>query len=192
MLLSSTSDYGAKFKTWAAIAATCLVGASSVQAESSSSRRIGTDPLRLPTGTASRGSYGEFDGQVFYFPDVVESPATRQTTEQEHLIATIRSLERTGENWDGEGAKAPVVTSLRAASNFVCLLPQGAEMPEPLLHASGRAGLSWGSDGYYGELEFLTNGSIAYYFARGEDRHKGVFSMKANAIPAAIAALLPS
>jgi hypothetical protein len=97
-----------------------------------------------------------------------------------------------GANWDGEGAKAPVISTLRAASNFVCLLPTGMEMPEPMLHASGHAGLSWSSDDFYGELEFLENGYAAYYFSRGQERHKGVFAMEVDSIPAAITALLPT
>jgi hypothetical protein len=136
------------------------------------------------------------DGHIFLLVEEGQERApdatlVRETTDQERLIATLRHLEFNGPNWDGEGARAPITSSLRSASNFVCSLPPNAEMPEPLLHASGRAGLSWSRDDYYGELEFLDDGVVAYYFAIGRDKHKGVVSVNQRAIPTALEPLLP-
>jgi len=192
MLVNSTSDYRAK--ALAAFAASCFVSTFPVHAEATSSVRLGIDQFRLASGSSSDWQDGTADGHMFFY--VEDAPTakpsfSRATTEQEHLIALLRSFEQYKANWDGEGAKAPIVGSLRAASNFVCLLSQEFEMPEPLIHASGRAGLAWSADGSYGELEFLENGAIAYYFAEAANKHKGVVTMEGRSIPAALEVLLP-
>ena len=61
-----------------------------------------------------------------------------------------------------------------------------------MLHATGRAGLSWSSDDYYGELEFFANATVAYFFVIGANKHKGLVTFTESAIPASITALLPS
>jgi len=190
MMLRSTSDY--RFSL-AAFAATCLVGTSPVHADMSSYGRVNRDQFRLPSDGNMYWQGASTDGQVFLYVEepLVDTAAVRETTEQEHLIATIRRFEEAGANWDGEGALAPDVKSVRAAGDFVCQLPAGAEMPEPLLHATGRAGLSWSSEGYYGELEFLQDGVIAYYVSRAKDKHKGVITLVERSIPPALEALLP-
>ena len=120
--------------------------------------------------------------------DCLQSP--RSTTEQEHTIAVLRSWEKYEQNWDYEGAKAPILSSLRAASRFVCLLDDSFVMPEPMLHDSGRAGLFWGEDQLYADLEFLVNGTVAYYIERGERQEKGVICFDHRVIPEIFKTLL--
>ncbi|MDM0081637.1 hypothetical protein QTI17_13620 [Variovorax sp. J31P179] len=194
MQASTTSDY--RTKALAAIAASCFVTAVPSHAEATANMRTGTDQFRSQFGSSSYWQDATTDGHLFlYVEDVLpeeKQAYSRATTEQEHLIASIRGLEQYKANWDGEGAAAPVISSLRAAGNFVCLLPENVEMPEPLLHASGRAGLAWSGEGSYGELEFLANGVVAYYFAVGANKHKGVVALDGASIPAALGVLLPS
>lgn len=195
MMLNSTSARGSKV-LGAALAASCLVGTSIGRAEPAASVRVGGDQIRLFSGKSSDWDVSSPDGHMFFYVEDIEEnrlpEIVRQTTDQEHLIATLRALESRGGNWDGEGALAPVVSSLRAASDFACLLPSGSEMPEPLLHADGSAGLSWVLDDYYGELEFLGERRIAYYFEVGTNKHKGVVAFADRTIPAVIGALLPT
>lgn len=117
-------------------------------------------------------------------------PSPRNTTEQEHTIAVLRSWEKYEQNWDYEGAKAPIPSSLRAASRFVCMLDDSFVMPEPMLHDSGRAGLFWGEDQLYADLEFLVDGTVAYYIERGERQEKGVICFDHHVIPEIFKTLL--
>lgn len=119
-------------------------------------------------------------------------PAVRETTEQEHLIATFRRYERLSENWDGEGAAAPIIASLRAAGDFVCQLGPSVEIPAAMLHSTGHAGLAWSGDRLDGEIEFLDTGAIAYYFSDGKDKHTGVVAPDSKAIPKVLEVLLPT
>jgi hypothetical protein len=142
------------------------------------------------TGTASlRAVFATWSGNPVQDPSA--TIIDRETTEQEHLIALLRDWETLDSNWDGDGACRPNINSLRAASNFVCLLPLNASMPEPLLHATGRAGLTWGSIDDYGELEFLGEQKIAYYFSRPSSKHKGVIDFDGIDIPEGLFKLIP-
>jgi hypothetical protein len=118
--------------------------------------------------------------------------ATRATSEQEHLIAEIRSWANLSENWDGDGASAPISDSLHAASDFVCLLAREAAMPEPMLHASGRAGLVWDDGEHYAELEFFPDRRIVYYVTGEKGKHKGFDEFDRQTIPASIQPLVPT
>lgn len=193
MQVNSTFDY--KAKALAALAASCFVTTASVHAGTTTSVRAGDQFRQASSGGSSDWQDAAADGHVFLYVEDAASALQpvhpRQTTGLEHLIASLRGMEHYKSNWDGEGAKVPVVDSLRAASNFACLLSQGTEIPEPLLHASGRAGLAWSGDGSYGELEFLENGSIVYYFAAGANKHKGIVTLDGGAIPVALEVLLP-
>lgn len=180
---------------WMAAAATCLAGVGHAYAESASSYQVLGPRQHIPSGSSAfSGVESPFGNQIVLYveSDQPNRALKRETTDQEHLVAVLRHLEHYKADWDGEGAKAPLVHSLRAAARFVSCLPDGVEMPEPLLHASGNAALAWSSDGFYGEVEFLASGSIAYYFARGENKHKGVVAQVGDPIPPAIRVLLPT
>lgn len=176
----------------AALAASCLVGTALVRAESKDYLRLGGD-IRLFSGRSSDWDVASVDGK--YIQESSESVAperVRSTTEQEHLIAALRSFEAKSQDWDGEGAAPAVASSLRAAGDFACHLVNGAEMPQPMLHADGRAGLYWSNEDLYGELEFLSDNRIAYYFEIGNDKHKGVVVATERSIPPVLSALIPS
>lgn len=202
MQLDSTSGYSiSSTRMLAALAATCFVSTAPVHAETIG-RPIG-EFQRFPTGKAIWGSTSRAeeelsgDGElIVYVDDDAESPvareATRSTSEQEHLIAQLRTWEGLGANWDGEGASAPQLTSVRAASKFVCLLDRSSTMPEPMLHASGRAGLLWDDGATYAELEFLESGLVAYYITAKANKHKGVFEFDGRVIPEALSLLIPA
>ena len=94
------------------------------------------------------------------------------------------------ENWDGEGAGAPIPASLQDAVAFVGLLKTDDAPPEPMLNATGRAGLYWKDAGLYADIEFLGDGRLAYYVERNGDKHKGVLSFDAKYIPTVLSVLL--
>lgn len=114
----------------------------------------------------------------------------RPTTSREKLIGELRRWSLLNANWDGEGASAPVASSLKEAVSFVSLLQETDVLPEPMLNASGHAGLFWKDDSLYADIEFLGDGRIAYYIERYGDKHKGVLSFDSRKMPAVFPALL--
>lgn len=109
----------------------------------------------------------------------------------ENIIDQISSWVLMDGNWDNEGAAAPVASSLKGAVSFVSLLGEDYLLPEPMLLASGHAGLYWHDSGLYADLEFLADGRIAYFVEhRGEGRHKGVVKFDSRKIPVVFEALL--
>lgn len=193
MLVKSTSQSSLPATpVWAAPTATYLMASRPMHADYQSTRRSGGERVRLPIGSSSKGLDSAL-GDVFVFTDgscLEQSSTTRETSEQEHIIATLRNWESFKANWDHEEAKAPNLGSLRAASAFVCALDRDFAMPAPMLHDTGHAGLFWESDRFYADLEFLESGSIAYYIESGNDRHKGVVAFDRRKIPEALEPLL--
>lgn len=114
----------------------------------------------------------------------------RTTTPQEELIGEIRSWALWNENWDGEGAKTPVESSLREAVDFVRLIKSEELLPDAMLFASGRSGLYWKESGLYADLEFLGAGRISYFIKIDADQHKGVVGFDSEKLPAVFQALL--
>jgi hypothetical protein len=124
---------------------------------------------------------------------VREGVVERPTTPREKLIGEIRRLKSLKQNWDGEGAAAPSDASMKAAAALACLLSDDENrLPEPMLHASGRAGLYWKASGLYADLEFLGDERVAYYIERDGGKHKGVVTFDSDKMPAVLATLLPS
>ncbi len=184
----------------ASLAATCLVSTAHAGiGEMRHLHRAGEQrsPSYVNWGTTTRNEDGD-TGELFVYisddPTVGFSHqhATRTTSGQEHLISELRSWVKLTENWDGEGASAPINSSLLAASDFVCLLTRASAMPEPMLHASGRAGLVWTDEVNYAELEFLPQGEIVYYVTGATGKHKGIVKFNGRAIPAPILPLIPA
>jgi hypothetical protein len=127
-----------------------------------------------------------------YGDSIEQWESVRSTTAQEILIGEIREWALFGADWDGEGAQAPNSASCRESVEFVRLLKSDGEMPDPMLLASGHAGLLWRQLGLYADLEFLGDGKIAYYIERNGDRHKGVVSFDKKTMPSVFAAILAS
>jgi hypothetical protein len=113
----------------------------------------------------------------------------RETTARELLIGELRSWRLFGPNWDGEGASAPDIGSLKSAEHFARLVSE-SNLPAPTLYASGRAGLFWNSPSLYADIEFLNGNRISYYIERAGDKHKGVVNYSADQMPPVLAALL--
>ena len=119
------------------------------------------------------------------------SLADRPTTPLEQVVGEIRSYGVLGNNWDGEGAARPNLNSIRSAVAFVRLLDPSIEMPEPMLFASGRAGLFWNNENIYADLEFTEAHSITYFVERqNEGKHKGVVVFEPETMPGVLAVLL--
>lgn len=114
----------------------------------------------------------------------------RETSEYERVVGELRSWRMLGANWDGEGAAAPNDRSIREAVGFVGLLATGVRLPEPMLHASGNAGLFWKNESDYADLEFLGDGQLAYYVERDQGKHKGVVKFDQRKVPPVLEALL--
>lgn len=202
MLARSTTDFSVPItRAWvsAAVAATCCLGTTTVHADREVARRLRPDPLALTTSTSGRqfNGLGEISplaggNAVVYLDSAQIEPihVARETSEQEKAIALLRGWKLYQQDWDGEGALAPIASSLEQASKFVCALRDGAVVPEPMLHQNGKAGLFWSDDGLYGDLEFLENGRIAYYIEKGTGRHKGVVDFDGVKIPEIFSTLL--
>ena len=172
------------------MAATCSA-AGVIHSDSQSGLRFVDEGMSFPLSLGTAQHRGESD--IFIISDDLDPRriyATRQTTEQEHSIAILRSWKDHGKDWDGEGAKSPNISSISAAANFVCLLDRDDLMPEPMLNDTGRAGLFWESDGLYADLEFSENGSIAYFIQHESQRYKGSVVFDGKKIPAELAFFL--
>ncbi|MFN9476404.1 hypothetical protein [Acidovorax sp.] len=186
-LSSNTYGFSKRFAAIAA-AAGCAVSTSTALAF----------PAVTTGGTASAWTRGSADGshldsrqQVYGATTKEFGQKARSTTDRERLIASLRGYLTLQENWDGEGAAAPNLNSLRAAMHFACALTDEVLAPAPMLHASGNAGLLWEEDGLYGELEFLHGSRAAYYFECGSNKHKGIVQLPAVEVPAILQQLLP-
>ncbi|MBI5116475.1 hypothetical protein HZA56_08385 [Candidatus Poribacteria bacterium] len=114
----------------------------------------------------------------------------RPTTLSEKITGELRSWSLLSANWDGEGAVTPDARSLKEAVSFVRLLGEGDTLPEPMLHASGHAGLFWKDDNLYADIKFLGDGRVAYYIERQGDKHKGVLKFNSQKMPAVFPTLL--
>lgn len=114
----------------------------------------------------------------FSFDDVI-----RATSESEKIIGEIRQWRFLEENWDSEGAHAPSIQSIKEAVSFVRLIKDSAQMPEPMLHATGNVSLYWDEKSLYAEIEFLGDSRIAYFIKSNEDKHKGVFIFDPSEMP---------
>lgn len=117
---------------------------------------------------------------------------TRETTEQEKLIGELRRYVFLDENWDGEGAVKPNPKSLSSAIEFSRLLVRNIQVPEPIMNANGIAGLYWKNKSLYAELNFLSDGRIAYFIQRKNDKHKGILDFEKKAMPNLFQVLLAS
>lgn len=140
--------------------------------------------LQLPTPTTDM-SHGQLDTAV------VAQQESRATTPAEHAIGEFRRWSQLAADWDGEGALAPAQNSLHEASAFTCLLSDEREV-EPMLHATGRAGLYFRTAALYADLEFFGDGRVAYYIERNGDKHKGVVIFDKKEMPAVFETLLQS
>lgn len=118
--------------------------------------------------------------------------ADRSTTVLESLIGELRGWRLLAANWDGEGADVPDARSLKEAVAFARLLGEKDALPEPMLHASGHAGLFWKNFGLYADIEFLGDNRIAYYIERRGDKHKGVVKFDSRNMPDVFQVLLPA
>jgi hypothetical protein len=116
---------------------------------------------------------------------------TRKTTPKEHTIGELRRWKMLSAGWDGAQAQTPKPESLQDAVTFVRFLKDTAGA-EPMLHATGRAGLFWREADLYADLEFLGCGRIAYFIERNGDKHKGVVNFDAKEMPAVLEAILPT
>lgn len=149
-----------------------------------------TSVLTSPSGaTVIGGTVAPL--REFASDEVPLAQGDRATTTQERLIGEIRSWALFDSNWDGEGAVAPMVSSLKESVAFVRLLDNAAELPDPMLMNTGHAGLFWKTDNLYADLEFLGDGRIAYFIEQeGEGKHKGVVKFDSKKMPAVFPALL--
>ena len=192
MQLESTSQspFRASFMA-VAVVATCAV--SSASGFDTSSRILANEASRAPS-THSNSTNRVRESEREFFVVGQNHPTSdvsyRETTEREHAIAELLRWRHLGTDWDGEGAKAPSLLSLTGARAFLCAMTSEAVCPEPMLFPSGRAGLYWREEGFYADLEFYENRTIAYYIERGHDRHKGVVDFDLDNIPAVFQTLL--
>lgn len=123
--------------------------------------------------------------QTFYVDDIA-----RSTTDMEKVIGELREWAFLKSNWDGEGANAPSISSIKKAVKFVRLINDSVEMPDPNLLASGNVSLFWNTESLYAEIEFLDNNRIAYFIKNNEDKHKGIISFGSEKMPTVFTSLI--
>lgn len=122
--------------------------------------------------------------------DKVFDTPVRETTSQELLIGELRNWASLDDNWDGEGASRPLLTSIKEAVLFARLLDANVREPEPMLLASGHAALFWNEADLYADLEFIGNNRVAYFVRKNDDKHKGVVTFDPEKMPAVFQTLL--
>lgn len=144
-------------------------------------------PATAALARASDSSFTSASSSGLLSMDVL----SRETTLKEHTIGELRRWYSLASGWDGDRAQAPIAASLQDAINFVRLLKDSVAA-EPMLHATGRAGLFWRETDLYADLEFLGGRRIAYFIERSGDKHKGVVNFDAMEMPAVLEAVLPS
>lgn len=154
------------------------------QKASTISTSVGYGRDRTPSIVAPSTSIADI-GELRKFGE-----SERQTTSLEKLQGELRSWGLFRADWDGEGAAMPNARSLQVAVSFVGLLDEDSFLPEPMLHATGHAGLFWKDNSLYADIEFLGDGRIAYYIERQGDKHKGVLKFDPQKMPAVFPALL--
>ena len=76
-----------------------------------------------------------------------------------------------------------------SAAAFAGLLSDGSVV-EPMLHASGHAGLYFRTATLYADIEFLGNGRAAYFVECSGDKHKGVVNFDSKQMPPVFSTLL--
>jgi hypothetical protein len=115
---------------------------------------------------------------------MVNANGVRFTDSIIDVLNECRKFKRLKDNWDGEGALSPDTRSVSFAENFVCLLDESFGVPETMLHTNGRLGLFWNDNGVYADLEFIPDGSIAYYIKNKNNIFKGITAFNGVDIPA--------
>lgn len=159
------------------ISAICLAGAvtSPVAAPSISHVLDSRNALLLTSTTDLAPHLPLIDGvyQSSYKNGIIGPYEIRKTSDHEIAISELRAWKLLLEDWDGEGALAPIQESLQNAATFIFHLPRNKVAPEPLLHSYGHAGLVWDDGSTYGEIEFLKGGTLVYFFKNGLGKHKG-------------------
>lgn len=152
-----------------------------------------------PSGTELRisGFWQSKDSQLnstYTLSRSISPIGTRVTSDHERSIAAIRSWSILEPNWDGEGAVAPSEKSLRVATEFICNLDRKKLAPVEMLHANGRIGLLWDEEeeGLYGEIEFVSDQRIAYFFQTSKGKHKGELEYSGGEISEVFNALIPN
>jgi hypothetical protein len=122
-------------------------------------------------------------------PYLIAEPI-RSTTVSEKIIGEIRQWGFLKVNWDGEGASLPSAESIKDSVSFIKLIAENSTMPEPMLLASGNAGLYFNQNNLYVDIEFLGNNRISYFIKRGDDKHKGVLTFDNEKMPAVFQTLI--
>lgn len=96
----------------------------------------------------------------------------------EELECSFKSWGKLPENWDGEGATMPNSESIEDAISFVGVMKSFPVVEvEPLMNASGNAGVFINQDGLYLEIEFHRDGRFVYFVRRGDKEIKGEAKM---------------
>lgn len=120
----------------------------------------------------------------------LNAEVVRSTTASEKIIGEIRQWSLVEANWDGEGASPPSSQSIKGAVSFIKLISENAVLLEPMLLASGNAGLYLNESSLYVDIEFLSDERISYFIKRNGDKHKGVLTFDNEKMPAVFQTLI--
>lgn len=127
---------------------------------------------------------GDTRWTVFYssFRDSFDTARSNETLDTVLTTAYIAKAERRlaalstyEEDWDGEGAAAPIASSIKDASNFLKRLEPWHPRPVATLNDEGYAVLEFyddGSNDFWGSITFLEDGQV-YAYASGDGSIEG-------------------
>ena len=95
--------------------------------------------------------------------------APRASTAESKLRQELDSYVRLGDNWDGDGAKAPSQEAVKDALAFLDCRPGDIPLPFPEEGTEGNVGVYW-DDRHaqmFAEVIFEGDGTYAYFAVRG-------------------------
>ena len=113
--------------------------------------------------------------------------STARAAQLSRLLEDLDEFEGYEDDWDGEGAKAPDLSCMILARNFIKLLKEDWELPD--LSISGGEGVSlyWRSGEYSLIVGFRKDNRVSFYFRAKEERcHGDNMGFNGTAIPPAV------
>ena len=115
-------------------------------------------------------SFRTFQRQGLCLPALIPPGRTRPTSDAEtKLRKELASYVRLADNWDGNGAKAPLQAAVNDALTFLGSRPEDIPLPYPEEGAEGDVGVYWDrSDAnVFAEVTFEGDGTCAYFAVHG-------------------------
>ena len=79
------------------------------------------------------------------------------------IVSEIRHYTTFPDGWDGEYSRRATDASSSAAIDFICALPGGLPLPEPMMSPSGEIGFYWNEEQGYADVSFDADGEGSFF-----------------------------